>query len=91
MAMEWQAMLDSGECESRAELARNLGVSRARVTQVLNLLNLNPKITSKLKGLGDLWDRQVVTERELRTITGLPHKQQVRLLNAMVEEHRTRN
>jgi hypothetical protein len=30
-----QSLLDSGEVKSRAELARYLGVSRARVTQVL--------------------------------------------------------
>ncbi|MCA9128025.1 MAG: hypothetical protein KDB22_13110 [Planctomycetales bacterium] len=32
-------MLDSGTVASRAELARHLGVSRARVTQVLNRLS----------------------------------------------------
>jgi hypothetical protein len=32
---EWWRMLDSGEVANRAELARRVGVSRARVTQVL--------------------------------------------------------
>ena len=32
---EWQGMLEAGEVASRAELARRVGVSRARVTQVL--------------------------------------------------------
>ena len=31
----WQRMLEDGTVPSRAELARSLGVSRARVTQVL--------------------------------------------------------
>jgi hypothetical protein len=31
-------MLDSGQFENRAALARHLGVSRARVTQVLRRL-----------------------------------------------------
>ena len=35
-ARYYQSLLDSGEVETRAELARFLGVSRARVTQVLN-------------------------------------------------------
>ena len=39
LAREYQEMLDSGTVASRAELARHLGVSRARVTQVLNRLS----------------------------------------------------
>jgi hypothetical protein len=38
LAHEYQALLDSGVVHTRAELARHLGVSRARVTQVLNRL-----------------------------------------------------
>ncbi|MCA9037719.1 MAG: MarR family transcriptional regulator [Planctomycetaceae bacterium] len=38
MARYYQSLLDSGEVETRAELARYLGVSRARVTQVLRRL-----------------------------------------------------
>ena len=38
LAHHYQALLESGEVESRAELARYLGVSRARVTQVLRRL-----------------------------------------------------
>jgi RNA polymerase sigma factor (TIGR02999 family) len=35
LARHYQSLLDSGKCESRAALARHLGVSRASVTQVL--------------------------------------------------------
>jgi Mn-dependent DtxR family transcriptional regulator len=42
LARHYQALLDSGKFESRAALARHLGVSRARVTQVLKRLNANP-------------------------------------------------
>ena len=38
LARFYQALLDSGQVESRAALARHLGVSRARVTQVLRRL-----------------------------------------------------
>jgi Mn-dependent DtxR family transcriptional regulator len=34
----YRSLLDTGKFESRAALARYLGVSRARVTQVLNRL-----------------------------------------------------
>ena len=38
LARYYQSTLESGKFESRASLARFLGVSRARVTQVLNRL-----------------------------------------------------
>ena len=38
LARYYQSLLDSGKFESRAALARHLGVSRARVTQVLKRL-----------------------------------------------------
>lgn len=38
LARYYQSLLDTGKFESRAALARYLGVSRARVTQVLNKL-----------------------------------------------------
>ena len=38
LARHYQALLDSGKFENRAALARHLGVSRARVTQVLRRL-----------------------------------------------------
>jgi len=34
-AREWHRMHDSGEVTNRAELARRVGVSRGRVTQIL--------------------------------------------------------
>ena len=38
LARYYQSLMDSGKFENRAALARYLGVSRARVTQVLNRL-----------------------------------------------------
>ena len=42
LARNYQSLLDSGEVSTRAELARHLGVSRARVTQVLKRLRSPP-------------------------------------------------
>jgi Mn-dependent DtxR family transcriptional regulator len=39
LARYYLSLLDSGRFENRAALARHLGVSRARVTQVLKRLN----------------------------------------------------
>jgi biotin operon repressor len=42
LARHYQALLGSGKFESRAALARHLGVSRARVTHVLRRLKEVP-------------------------------------------------
>lgn len=42
IASYYLSLLDSGKFENRAALARYLGVSRARVTQVLKRLNSAP-------------------------------------------------
>lgn len=44
LARYYQSLLDSEKFESRAALARFLGVSRARVTQVLKRLKSTPDI-----------------------------------------------
>ena len=48
LAHKFQAMLDRGEVESMAELARLGRVSRARVTQVMDLLMLAPEIQEEV-------------------------------------------
>ncbi|MCD6588375.1 MAG: hypothetical protein J7K88_07480 [Candidatus Fermentibacteraceae bacterium] len=55
---------------SRAELARKLGISRARVTPMLNLLKLPEELIKEVERMGDHWGRRLVTERTLRTRTG---------------------
>jgi len=47
LAEEWQRWLADGDVRSKADLARTLGVSRARVTQVLDLLRLAPKLSTR--------------------------------------------
>ena len=53
---------------SRADLARKLGLSRARVTQMLNLLKLPERLISEIEEMGDHWKRQIITERHLRRL-----------------------
>jgi hypothetical protein len=38
-AVEWQRQLDSGQVRSRAAIARREGLTRARVTQIMNMLH----------------------------------------------------
>jgi ParB-like chromosome segregation protein Spo0J len=51
---------------SRADLARKLGLFRARVTQMLNLLKLPEILISEIVAMGDNWERRLMTERMLR-------------------------
>jgi hypothetical protein len=58
----------------RAELARRGGVSRTRITQILNLLYLAPDIQERLLWLPPLntgWE--VISEKSLRRLALEPH------------------
>src|SRR5437667_2369224 len=80
LARAWHRALGDGECPSRADLARQLGVSRARVTQVLGLLSLAPEVLDAIAALGDPLPRPIVTERLLRPLLKLPASEQRRIL-----------
>ena len=71
-------LFEQGGFITRADLAKHLGMSRARMTQTLNLLKLAPEI---LESLLNLPDDQVhlFSERCLRPITQIlsPKKQTV--------------
>ena len=70
-AIEWQALLESGEATSQAELARREGLTRARVTQVMGLLRLAPEIQQHILSMPDMVGRPSITERALRRVTRL--------------------
>jgi len=65
LAREYKKMIDSGEVRNQAELARIKGISRARVTQILNLLKLGKSIIDKLEQIGDPMDKKAISKREL--------------------------
>ena len=70
-AIEWQALLESGEATSQAEVARREGLTRARVTQVMDLLRLAPEIQQHILSMPDMVGRPSITERALRRVTRL--------------------
>lgn len=70
LAIKFQEMIDRGEVKDYADLARLGFVTRARVTQIMNLLNLAPQIQEALlvpNGGSSSWSP--VSEHDLRTIT----------------------
>lgn len=78
VAQEWHILMGTGGL-NQADLARKMYMSRARVTQVLRLLDLDPKSAATVVALGDPLPRQVITERAFRPLIDLP-----------VDEQRTR-
>jgi len=71
-AHHMEHLISSGEVKDRAELARIFGLSRARVTQMLDLTLLAPDIQEEIlfaetqaNGTGS----DIITERSIRTLT----------------------
>ena len=52
-AQEWEKALAEGMYASSADLSRCIGVSRARVTQILRLLRLCPGVLNTVIACGD--------------------------------------
>jgi hypothetical protein len=70
LAIKFQDMIDRGEVKDYADLARLGFVTRARVTQIMNLLNLAPQIQEALlfpNGSSDDWAQ--ISEHALRAVT----------------------
>ncbi len=72
-AYEFQRLLDSVEVENRAEIARQYGISRARVTQILNLLTLPGEVLDYIRDLPEP-EQLRYSERMLRAIVALRSK-----------------
>ena len=71
-ALGWQALLASGQAKNQADIARQEGISRVRVTQVMWLLRLAPEIQQHVLAMPETSRRSVITERALRPIAQLP-------------------
>jgi len=67
LVKEYKSMIDSGEVKNQVELARMKSISRARVTQILNLLKIDLKVIKELEKFGDPLESKTITERMLRS------------------------
>jgi hypothetical protein len=65
-AIEWKRMFDDGVVGSLSEIAKREGLTRARVTQVMNLLKLSDGVKMFLAGLNDPREIRKHSERKLR-------------------------
>ena len=72
LAHKCEGLIASGEIADQAELARLGGVTRARVTQLLNLLHLSPEIQEAVLCLPLVErGRDPIGERDLRPIAAI--------------------
>lgn len=73
LAHRFGGLLRSGEVKDYTDLARLAGVTRPRVTQIMNLLHLAPDIQEAILDLPrTLKGRDPICERDLRAIAGVP-------------------
>ncbi|MDD4875812.1 MAG: hypothetical protein PHQ86_01580 [Dehalococcoidales bacterium] len=86
LAREWRRVLDDGKFASLSELSRGLKVSRARVTQILNLLKLAPEVIERISSLGDPITSQIIAEKRLRPLLALNAEQQKARVQGMISK-----
>ena len=77
LAKELDKCLCRGEFTSKADMAKSLGYSRARITQLLNLLSLSDQVLEQIRASGDHWVRPLITERMLRALLALQKEEQI--------------
>jgi hypothetical protein len=68
LAHKIQQAIDVGTVRDRAEVARRLGFTRARVTHLMDLTLLAPDLQERVLGLEAVDGAQPVSERALRAI-----------------------
>jgi hypothetical protein len=95
LAIRFETLIRDGEVQDLAEIARLGQVTRARVTQIMNLLHLSPDIQEAILALPRVESgRDPITERELRPIAAIPdwRKQRAawRAVLASIEDARSR-
>jgi hypothetical protein len=90
LAHRLQAMLDGGRAKNRADLAAKLGFSRARITQIMNLLWLAPDIQEEILFSVSTTGRDVVTTRDVRSIVRVMEWAEQRKMWREIREAKTK-
>ena len=75
--------ISTGDYPSQTALARDLGVSRARVNQLLRLLKLTPEVVESVIRMGDPLSSRKITERKLRSCLASPTSLTSKLIEPM--------
>jgi hypothetical protein len=72
LAHKIRAAIGAGQLADQAEAARRLGCTRARLTQLLDLLRLAPDLQEQVLFLEAVDGAEPLTERTLRAVTREP-------------------
>ena len=90
LALRFDRLISEGQITDQAELARLGHVSRARVTQIMNLLLLAPDIQEEILFLPRTYrGRDAIRERMIRPIAAVPDwRKQRRLWKSLVLEQK---
>ncbi|MDP8241337.1 MAG: hypothetical protein P9X24_19795 [Candidatus Hatepunaea meridiana] len=91
LAIKLEKLVNTGKVRDYADLARLGKVSRARITQIMNLLLLAPDIQEEILFLPrTVKGRDPICERDLRPIAAIPHwNRQRKIWVSMLKERVT--
>ncbi len=86
-ARRYERLLSDPFIDSQADIARELGITRARVCQMMGLLKLPEEIQRVLLGLDDQKAIRYFSERRLRPLLMIPDQaRQIREFKQMLEK-----
>lgn len=89
LAIRFDGLVRRGEVQDYADLARLGYVTRARITQIMNLLNLAPDIQEDILFLPNTTKgRDLILERDLRPVAAVPHWNRQRKMWAQMRKDR---
>ena len=85
-ALEYRALLDTGEVDSQTELARLCSTPRSTISAYLRLLGLDAKVQAEALALDDSDERlDNLTESQLRGLLGKRSSDQRKSLRVLLE------
>ena len=91
-ALQYQGLLDSGEVDSQAELARLTGTPRTTIAAYLRLLGLDEEVRAEALRVADDDDRiSALTEPRLRHLHGQDAQVQRRRLQQLLSQAGSRS
>jgi len=91
LAIRFEELLRNGTVNDFADLARLGRVTRARISQIMALLNLAPDLQERILFFAPVIVKQEeISERSLRTVVDEPHWVKQRHLFAEIERNKSK-
>ena len=88
LALAYARVLQEPSVVSKSQVAQRFGVSRARVCQMLNLLDLDDAILNQLTSIENVDEHNFFTEHRLRRLAVMDGSAQVAEFNRLRQEAR---